>query len=56
MLQCPSLNSDLSNLTRLLVLSNVLPRGLFLENTIAVARKELAWETDYIREAECMKT
>ena len=27
--------------------------GLFLDSTIAVARKELAWETDYQREAQC---
>ena len=30
-----------------------LPSGLFLDNTIDVARKELAWETDYTREAQC---
>jgi len=28
--------------------------GLFLDNAIAIASKELHWETDYIREASCM--
>ena len=27
--------------------------GLFVDELVAVARKELAWETDYIREAKC---
>ena len=27
--------------------------GLFLDSAIAVARKELTWETDYQREAQC---
>lgn len=30
----------------------MLPTGLFLDSTVAVARKELAWETDYEREAK----
>jgi hypothetical protein len=29
----------------------VLPPGMHLEKAIAVARKELKWECDYIREA-----
>ena len=28
-------------------------KGLFLQEAADVARKELAWEVDYIREAEC---
>ena len=27
--------------------------GLFVEDAINVLRKELAWESDYVREAEC---
>lgn len=48
-----SINSDLSNIAILLTASRLLPRGLFLDKTIANARTELAWECDYIREAEC---
>ncbi|KAK2628610.1 hypothetical protein QTJ16_001713 [Diplocarpon rosae] len=47
-----SIDSDLSNLALLLTASRLLPKGLFLEKTIANARVELAWECDYIREAE----
>ncbi|CAG8755571.1 3431_t:CDS:2, partial [Gigaspora rosea] len=39
----------------LVKVSNLLPKGLYLDNTIKVARKELLWETDYIREAECVE-
>lgn len=48
-----SIDSDLSNLSILLTASRLLPRGLYLEKTIANARTELAWECDYLREAEC---
>ncbi|KAJ2396274.1 hypothetical protein GGI23_003978, partial [Coemansia sp. RSA 2559] len=50
-----SIDSDLDNLQSLLVMSNLLPRGMYLENTIRVARKELHWECDYLREAEAMR-
>jgi aarF domain-containing kinase len=50
-----SIDSDLNNLSILLSASRLLPQGLFLENTIANARTELAWECDYIREAECAR-
>ncbi|CAI2174456.1 19166_t:CDS:2 [Funneliformis geosporum] len=50
-----SIDSDLNNLRTLVIMSNLLPKGLYLENTIKVARRELAWETDYVREAECME-
>ncbi|KAL9054138.1 MAG: hypothetical protein Q9162_004321 [Coniocarpon cinnabarinum] len=46
-----SIDSDLNNLSILLTASRILPKGLFLDKTIANARTELAWETDYIREA-----
>ncbi|QIW98498.1 hypothetical protein AMS68_004016 [Peltaster fructicola] len=47
-----SIDSDLNNLSLLLTASRLLPRGLFLEKTIANARLELGWECDYEREAE----
>lgn len=50
-----SIDSDLNNLTILLTASRLLPKGLYLDKTIANARTELAWECDYIREAECGK-
>lgn len=48
-----SIDSDLNNLSILLTASRLLPRGLYLDKTIANARVELAWECDYLREAEC---
>lgn len=50
-----SIDSDLNNLSILLTASRLLPKGLYLEKTIANARTELAWECDYIREAEAGK-
>ncbi|KIX97012.1 uncharacterized protein Z520_07126 [Fonsecaea multimorphosa CBS 102226] len=50
-----SISSDLNNLSLLLTASRLLPKGLYLEKTIANARTELAWECDYVREAECAK-
>lgn len=47
-----SIDSDLNNLSILLTASRLLPKGLYLDKTIANARTELAWECDYIREAE----
>lgn len=47
-----SIDSDLNNLSLLLTASRLLPKGLYLDKTIANARTELAWECDYIREAE----
>ncbi|KAI8646041.1 ABC1 family-domain-containing protein [Parasitella parasitica] len=47
-----SIDSDLSNLKALVTFSNLLPRGLYLDNTIKVTKEELAWECDYIREAD----
>ncbi|RAL02756.1 protein kinase COQ8 [Aspergillus ibericus CBS 121593] len=47
-----SIDSDLNNLSILLTASRILPRGLYLDKTIANARTELAWECDYLREAQ----
>lgn len=48
-----SIDSDLNNLSILLTATRLLPKGLFLDKTIANARTELAWECDYEREAQC---
>ena len=48
-----SINSDLDNLAILLAATKLLPKGLYLNKTIDNARTELAWECDYLREAEC---
>lgn len=48
-----SINSDLNNISLLLTASRLLPKGLYLDKTIANARTELGWECDYVREAEC---
>ena len=50
-----SISSDLNNLSLLLSASRLLPKGLYLEKTIANARTELAWECDYIREADAAR-
>ena len=50
-----SIDSDLNNLSILLNASRLLPKGLYLDKTIANARTELAWECDYIREAKAGK-
>jgi aarF domain-containing kinase len=50
-----SIDSDLSNLSILLTASRLLPKGLYLDKTIANARTELAWECDYLREASCAR-
>jgi aarF domain-containing kinase len=50
-----SIDSDLNNLAVLLTASRLLPKGLFLDKTIANARTELGWECDYLREAECVQ-
>lgn len=47
-----SIDSDLNNLSLLLTASRLLPRGMFLDKTIANARTELGWECDYEREAK----
>ncbi|KAF8978524.1 hypothetical protein BGZ46_006387 [Entomortierella lignicola] len=50
-----SIDSDLANLKTFVLMSSILPRGMYLDNTIKVAQRELAWETDYLREAECIE-
>jgi len=47
-----SIESDINNLITLLNFWNIIPRGLYIESVIKVAKRELNWEVDYIREAE----
>ena len=46
-----SINSDIDNLMRLARLTDVLPRGLYVEEAVRVAKAELALECDYTWEA-----
>lgn len=50
-----SIDSDLNNMLMLLTASRLLPKGLFLDKTIANARKELKWECDYLREGKALQ-
>ncbi|XP_055342890.1 atypical kinase COQ8B, mitochondrial-like [Paramacrobiotus metropolitanus] len=49
------INSDINNLMGILNMWNIFPKGLYMDNLMRVARVEMAWECDYIREAEYMK-
>ncbi|XP_026316526.1 atypical kinase COQ8B, mitochondrial isoform X2 [Hyposmocoma kahamanoa] len=49
------INSDIDNLVGVLKVWNVFPKGMFIDNIVEVAKKELAWEVDYVREAECTR-
>lgn len=46
-----SIESDINNLITLLNFWNILPRGLYVDSVINVAKRELNWEIDYVREA-----
>ncbi|XP_069983392.1 uncharacterized protein Coq8 isoform X3 [Penaeus vannamei] len=47
------IDSDINNLIGTLKIANILPEGLYVDSVIEVAKKELNWECDYVREAEC---
>ena len=47
-----SIESDILNLERLVTMANVLPKGLYVDSIIEVAREELGEEVDYRLEAE----
>lgn len=49
------INSDIDNLMSVLKVWDVFPKGMFIDNLVEVAKKELSWEVDYVREAECTK-
>lgn len=50
-----SIESDINNLFSVLKLYNIFPEGLFIDNLVEVAKRELSWEVDYKRELECTK-
>ncbi|RLN44466.1 hypothetical protein BBJ28_00005941 [Nothophytophthora sp. Chile5] len=47
-----SISSDLLNLKRLVTYTNILPRGLYIDEIIRVGKEELTAECDYIQEAD----
>lgn len=47
------IESDIDNLGGIMKMWNIFPKGMFLENLMSVAKRELAWEVNYVREAEC---
>ncbi|XP_049652547.1 atypical kinase COQ8B, mitochondrial [Accipiter gentilis] len=51
-----SIRSDIDNLLSLLKMSVVLPEGLFADKSLEVLQRELEWECDYRREADCART
>ncbi|XP_005751781.1 atypical kinase COQ8B, mitochondrial [Pundamilia nyererei] len=50
-----SIRSDIDNLMAVLKMSVALPEGLFADSSLEVLQRELAWECDYKREAQCAK-
>lgn len=50
-----SIDSDINNIMSIISLWNILPKGMYVENVIRVAKHELSWEVDYIREAQCCR-
>ncbi|KAH9514234.1 Atypical kinase coq8a, mitochondrial [Bulinus truncatus] len=50
-----SIDSDINNLMTVMNVWNILPEGLYVDAVVAAARRELAWEVDYVREAQCSK-
>lgn len=46
-----SIESDIDNLVGMLKIWNVFPPGIFIDNIVKVAKRELVWEVDYLREA-----
>ena len=47
-----SINSDIDNLSMLLNVTNLMPKGVYADEALKIAKREMAYETDYIREAE----
>ncbi|TVU21142.1 hypothetical protein EJB05_30763, partial [Eragrostis curvula] len=50
-----SIESDIENVRLLLTYTNLIPKGLFLDRAIKVAKEELARECDYVLEASNQK-
>lgn len=49
------IQSDVENLVGIMKIWNMFPKGMFIDNLMEVAKRELAWEVDYVREAECSR-
>lgn len=49
------IESDIDNLLGIMKVWKLFPDGMFIDNFAAVAKRELAWEVDYEREAECTR-
>lgn len=49
------IESDIDNLMAVLNVWNAIPEGIFIDKIVEVAKRELSWEVDYYREAECAK-
>ncbi|QDZ22398.1 ubiquinone biosynthesis protein [Chloropicon primus] len=50
-----SISSDVDNLMRLVRTTSLLPKGMYIENAVEVAKKELALECDYTYEAQAQR-
>jgi len=50
-----SIKSDIDNLVGVMKVWNMFPEGMFIDNIVKVANKELSNEVDYLREAECTR-
>lgn len=46
-----SIESDIDNLVGMLKVWDVFPPGIFIDNVVKVAKRELVWEVDYLRES-----
>lgn len=49
------IESDIKNLVSVMTFGNILPKGLYLDSLVRVAREELSLECDYLREAQASK-
>ncbi|KAL8220018.1 UNVERIFIED_CONTAM: Atypical kinase coq8b, mitochondrial, partial [Gekko kuhli] len=50
-----SITSDVDNFLSVLKMGMMLPEGLFADKALQVLQKELGWECDYLREADCAR-
>lgn len=46
------IESDINNLMAVMKVWKLVPDGLFVDEFVEVAKRELNWEVDYLREAE----
>ena len=50
-----SIQSDIDNLMSVMNVTQLLPKGMYVENVVKVMKRELADECDYVREAACYR-